>query len=132
MSSGNLSSPSNSLTDSGNSNDGADKTFSSFTCISISPVSIFLFTVSSDLAILSETEISKQIHKLYNLMKNNKYEYVSIDQFIEDFYEISKWNDVLQLGLDFNDLSSSFNDILFENYYNPTNELRKNIIDRFG
>lgn len=81
---------------------------------------------------LSETEISKQIHKLYNLMKNNKYEYVSIDQFIEDFYEISKWNDVLQLGLDFNDLSSSFNDILFENYYNPTNELRKNIIDRFN
>lgn len=80
---------------------------------------------------LSEKQIEIKVNELYSRMKNDKYEFVSLDKFIDDFYEISIWNDVLNLKYNSSEVSSIFNKILFAKFYNIENNLYKNKIDRF-
>ena len=80
---------------------------------------------------LSEKQISLNIKKIYNSIKNNMYEYISLDKFIDDFYEISTWNEILDLKIDVNEMSNYFNAILFRKYYDINKNFYKNTIDRF-
>lgn len=80
---------------------------------------------------LSEKQITNKIFKLYNRIKNNKYNYSSLDKLIDDFYEICNWNDEFELQIDLDEISLHFNKILFLNFYSIEKNLYKNKIDRF-
>ena len=80
---------------------------------------------------LSEKQIQIEVNELYNSMKNDKYEFISLDRFIDDFYKISTWNDALDLKYNLSEVSSVFNKILFKKFYSIEKNLYKNKIDRF-
>ena len=80
---------------------------------------------------LSEDKIKKKVTTLFKKIQKENYNYVTIDFFIDDYYEISKWNSVLDIGISYNDLLDSFCRILFKNYYNISNSLYNNKIDSF-
>ena len=81
---------------------------------------------------LSEEKIKNKVKKMFSKMQKNNYNYTTLDFFIDDYYEISKWNDILNIGFSYELLISIFCSILFKNYYNVSNNLYTNKIDSFS
>lgn len=81
---------------------------------------------------LSEEQITLILAKRYNLIKNDEYPYSTIEQLIDDFYELLSWNESLKLDLDIPLISEKFNKILFDNYYSIEKEEQQNMIDDYN
>lgn len=81
---------------------------------------------------LSEEKIIDRIKQKYELIENDKYEFSTMEETIQDFNEIIVWNDNLEIGLDTTNISIKFNDVMFTNYYSIEKEIQDNKIDTFG
>ena len=80
---------------------------------------------------LSEENIKDKVKKLFYKMDKNAYNYVTLDFFVDDYNEISKWNDILDIGFSYESLLNVFCSILFVNHYDISNSLYENKIDSF-
>ena len=81
---------------------------------------------------LSIDKITFKINNLYKHMKNGKYKFITLDIFINDFYEILIWNSALELNLNLDEVASVFFDIMFKNYYDVNKSIDENKIKLFG
>ena len=81
---------------------------------------------------LSIDKITFKINNLYKHMKNGKYKFITLDIFINDFYEILIWNSALELNLNLDEVASVFFDIMFKNYYDVNKSIYENKIKLFG
>ena len=81
---------------------------------------------------LSIDKITFKINNLYKHMKNGKYKFITLDVFINDFYEILIWNSALELNLNLDEVASVFFDIMFKNYYDVNKSIYENKIKLFG
>ena len=81
---------------------------------------------------LSEEEIIGKIKERYKLIEKDSYEFSTLEETIEDFNEVLKWNNDLKIGLDSKIISKKFNEIIFENYYSIEKEMHENRIDTFN
>ena len=79
---------------------------------------------------LSEKQIMRKIQNIYKNMNNGTYEFSTINQFIDDIYQIIIWNDTLNLNIKYEDISRQVNKILFKNFYDSKKD-SGNIIDQF-
>ena len=84
-----------------------------------------------DLFYLSEDTITTILKDRYDNILKEDYHFISLEQLIQDFNELTIWNDELKIGLDMSILSEKFNSILFNNYYSIEKELHQNTIDTF-
>lgn len=80
---------------------------------------------------LSEEKIEKIIKERYSLIMEKKYEFKTLEHFIDDIHELVRWNLDLKLGFDFKSLSEKFEQILFDNCYDMNKEESQNLIDGF-
>lgn len=81
---------------------------------------------------LSEREIISKIKQKYELIEKDNYMFSTLEETIEDFNEILKWNSDLEIGLDNKIISKKFNEILFDNFYSLEKEIHENTIDTFN
>lgn len=81
---------------------------------------------------LSIDKITFKINNLYKHMKNGKYKFITLDIFINDFYEILIWNSALELNLNLDEVASVFFDIMFKNCYDVNKSIYENKIKLFG
>lgn len=70
----------------------------------------------------NEDEIESKIRSLYEIVKNKKYHFLTEKKFMEDFESLFKWNQVLDLQLDKELISSRAQDILMEYKYDNDTE----------
>ena len=81
---------------------------------------------------LSQEDIIEKVTQIYNKLIEDKYKFTSLEEFIDDVYELMTWNKELRLDLNITAISEKFNTIMFNNYYDINKELYQNQIDRFS
>lgn len=80
---------------------------------------------------LSQENITKKIKKLYDDIRKDKYVFSSVEEFIDDIYNLVTWNKEFKLKLNDEIILKKFNSIMLLNYYDSSKELYENKIDRF-
>lgn len=80
---------------------------------------------------LSQDDIIKRVTKTYNEIVEDKYVFNSLEEFIDDVYELMHWNKELKLDFDITTISEKFNTIMLNKYYNINKEIYYNQIDKF-
>lgn len=88
-------------------------------------------TEEKDIFYLSESDIEKRVNEKYLNMKNNSYNFISLEKYMDDFHDIINWNEVINLGYANDELSNIFYKILLDNYYDANKNIYNNTIDKF-
>ena len=71
-----------------------------------------------DLFYLSEDTITTILKDRYDNILKEDYHFISLEQLIQDFNELTIWNDELKIGLDMSILSEKFKEKIIEKEYN--------------
>lgn len=81
---------------------------------------------------LSEKEIISKVEKTYNDIQTKKYVITTLEEFIDDIYNLLNYNNVFSLGYKFDTISKNINNILFAQYYDVAKEEYQNQVDTFS
>ena len=81
---------------------------------------------------LSERKIKEKVSKIYNHITSEKYQIITLEEFIDDLYNMFRWNKALDLKYNFDDISNHVNNILLSQYYDLSKEEYQNQINKFS
>ena len=81
---------------------------------------------------LSEGKIEEKVSRIYNHIISEKYQIITLEEFIDDLYNMFRWNKALDLKYNFDDISSHVNNILLSQYYDLSKEECQNQINKFS
>lgn len=81
---------------------------------------------------LSAEQIKTNVEKIYDDIMSETYEIITIEEFMNDLYNLFNWNKILNFGYKTKKIFIHANNILFKQYYDLSKEEYQNCIDRFS
>ncbi len=81
---------------------------------------------------LSEKEIISKVEKIYKDIQSEKYVITTLEEFVDDIYNLLNYNNVFSLGYKLDTISNYVNNVLFTQYYDVAKEEYQNQVDTFS